>query len=51
MQAVRQHRKNIEVTKQTKHFMIFLRVLLIALTVRVRLMFIWFCLYQIFAIN
>ena len=51
MQAVRQHGKNIKVTKQTKHFMNFLRVLLIALTIRVRLMFIWFCLLQIFAIN
>ena len=51
MQAVRQHRKNIEVTEQTKHFINFWRVLLIALTIRVRLMFIWFRLLQIFAIN
>ena len=35
MQAVSQHRKNIEVTEQTKHFINFWRVLLIALTIRI----------------
>jgi len=40
--------KNIEVPK---HFMAFLRTLLIALTIQVRIMCIWFCPWQIPAIN
>jgi len=44
----RQHRKTIEVLK---HFMAVLRTLLIALTIHVRIMCIWFCPLQIFAID
>ena len=39
MQTVRQHRKNIE---KPKYSMAFLRTLLIALTIHVRVMCIWF---------